>query len=71
MMMQGGMMGREGASVSAPDRLDRMEKMLTTMLETVKATRTALSPLYAVLTEEQKKVADQLIHGPMGMGRMQ
>ena len=71
MMMQGGMMSRDGASVSAPDRLDRMEKMLTTMLETVKATRTALSPLYAVLTEEQKKVADQLIHGPMGMGRMQ
>ena len=71
MMMQGGMMSRDGASVSAPDRLDRMEKMLTTMLETIKATRTALSPLYAVLTEEQKKVADQLIHGPMGMGRMQ
>lgn len=71
MMMQGGMMSQDGTSVSAPDRLDRMEKMLTTMLETIKATRTALAPLYAVLTEEQKKVADQLIHGPMGMGRMQ
>jgi hypothetical protein len=71
MMMQGGMMGADGASVSAPDRFDRMEKMMTTMLETIKTTRTALAPLYAVLTEEQKKVADQLIHGPMGMGRMQ
>ena len=71
MMMQGGMMSQDGASVSAPDRLDRMEKMLTTMLEAIKATRAALTPLYAVLTEEQKKVADQLIHGPMGMGRMQ
>ena len=71
MMMQGGMKSQDGASVSAPDRLDRMEKMLTTMLETIKATRTALAPLYDVLTEEQKKVADQLIHGPMGMGRMQ
>ena len=71
MMMQGGMMGQDGASVSAPDRLDRMEKMMTTMLEAIKATRAALAPLYAVLTEEQKKVADQLIHGPMGMGRMQ
>ena len=34
MMMQGGMKSQDGASVSAPDRLDRMEKMLTTMLET-------------------------------------
>lgn len=74
MMMQGGMMGQmmgqQGASVSAPDRLDRMEKMMTAMLETVKATKAALAPLYAVLTDEQKKVANQLIHGPMGMGRM-
>jgi hypothetical protein len=70
MMMQGGMMGQEGAAVNAPDRLDRMEKMMTGMLETVKATKATLAPLYAVLTDEQKKVADQLIHGPMGMGRM-
>ena len=70
MMMQGGMMSQDGASVSAPDRLDRMEKMMTTMVETIKATRAALVPLYAVLTDQQKKVADQLIHGPMGMGRM-
>jgi LTXXQ motif family protein len=69
-MMQGGMMGQDDASASAPDRLDRMEKMMSAMLETVKATKAALAPLYAVLTEEQKKMADQLIHGPMGMGRM-
>src|SRR6266481_3295595 len=59
MMMQGGMMGQDGASVNAPDRLDRMEKMMTAMLESIKATRAALVPLYAVLTDEQKKVADQ------------
>jgi LTXXQ motif family protein len=69
-MMQGGMMGQGGASMSAPDRLDRMEKMMTAMLESIKATRVALAPLYAVLADEQKKVADQLIHGAMGMGRM-
>jgi hypothetical protein len=73
-MMQGGMMGQDGTSMSAPDRLDRMEKimekMMSAMLETVKATKAALAPLYAVLTEEQKKMADQLIHGAMGMGRM-
>jgi LTXXQ motif family protein len=67
-MMQGGMMS--GASVTAPDRLDRMEKMMTAMSEAVKVTKAALAPLYAVLTDEQKKIADQLIHGPMGMGRM-
>jgi|SRR6516165_2983963 hypothetical protein len=69
-MMQGGMMGRDGASMSALDRLDHMEKMMSGMLEAVKGTRAALAPLYAVFTEEQKKVADQLIHGPMGMGSM-
>ena len=69
-MMQGGMMGQDGAPVTAPDRLDRMEKMMSAMLESVKATKAALVPLYAVLTDEQKKTADQLIHGPMGMGRM-
>jgi hypothetical protein len=56
--------------MSAPDRLDRMEKIMSAMLETVKATKAALEPLYAVLSEQQKKVADQLIQGPMGMGRM-
>jgi hypothetical protein len=69
-VMQGGMMGQGGTSLSAPDRLDRMEMMMTTMLDTVKATRSALGPLYAVLSDDQKKMADQLIHGPMGMGRM-
>jgi hypothetical protein len=40
------------------------------MLDTVKTTRSALGPLYAMLTDDQKKVADQLILGPMGMGLM-
>jgi hypothetical protein len=69
-MMQGGMSGQSGASVSAPDRLDRMEKMMTAMTEAVKASKSTLAPLYAVLTDEQKQMADQLIHGPMGMGHM-
>ena len=69
-MTPGGMSGQSGASVSAPDRLDRMEKMMTAMTEAVKASKSSLAPLYAVLTDEQKKIADQLIHGPMGMGHM-
>jgi len=67
-MMQGGMMGQGDTSLSAPDRLDRMEKMMTAMLDAVKATKSALEPLYAVLSDDQKKLADQLIRGPMGMG---
>jgi hypothetical protein len=69
-MMQGGMMGPGSAAMKAPDRLDRMETMMATMVESLKATKAALAPLYAVLTDDQKKMADQLIHGPMGMGRM-
>ena len=65
-----GIFGQDNASVSAPDRLNRMEQMISIMLEAVKGTKAALAPLYAVFTEEQKKVADQLIHGPMGMGPM-
>jgi hypothetical protein len=68
--MQSGMMGQDATSLSAPDRLDRMEKMMATMLDAIKATKSALGPLYAALSDEQKKMADQLIHGPMGMGRM-
>ena len=65
-----GIFGQDSASVSAPDRLNRMEQMISIMLEAVKGTKAALAPLYAVFTEEQKKVADQLIRGPMGMGPM-
>jgi hypothetical protein len=69
-MMQGGMMSQDSASMSALDRLDRLEMMMSGMLEAVKGTKAALAPLYAVFTEEQKKGADQLIRGPMGMGPM-
>jgi hypothetical protein len=44
-----------------------MEKMMTAHLEAVKATKAALAPLYVVLSEEQKKIADQLICSPMGI----
>lgn len=65
-MMQGGMTG-QAATLGAPDRLDRMEKMMTTMLEAVRSAKAALGPLYAALDDEQKKTADALLRGPMGM----
>ena len=45
--------------------------MTTTMRDAVKTMKSALGSLYTVLSDEQRKVADQLIHGPMGMGHMQ
>ncbi len=65
-MMQGRTTG-QATALSAPDRLDRMEKMMSAMLEAVRSTKVALGPLYAVLSDDQKKMADALIHGPMGM----
>jgi hypothetical protein len=62
------------AAVKAPpdphaidDLLDRAEKMMTAMLESVLSTRAALDPLYAVLSDDQKNTADTLLAGLMGM----
>jgi len=60
-MMQGGM------PASLPDRLDLRENMLSAHLEALKHLRAALDPLYAAFSDEQKKLADELALGPMGM----
>lgn len=60
-MMQGGM------PASLPDRIDLHEQMLSAHLDRVKDIKAALDPLYAALSDEQKKLADQLIMSPMGM----
>lgn len=54
-------------AATTPDRLDQMEQYLALQLELVRATKTVLPPLYAVLTDEQKKAADNFIRGPLGM----
>ncbi|TAJ36080.1 MAG: hypothetical protein EPO55_23095 [Reyranella sp.] len=61
-MMQGGM-----KASTAPERLAHYEKALTTRLETVRALKAAVDPLYTSLSDDQKKVADELLMGPMGM----
>ena len=61
-MMQGGM-----KPSTAPDRLGHYEKTLAARLETVRALKAAVDPLYASLSDDQKKVADELLMGPMGM----
>lgn len=61
-MMPGGM-----KASTAPDRLAHYEKTLATRLETVRALKAAVDPLYASLGDDQKKVADELLMGPMGI----
>ena len=58
---------RGNASIGLPDRLDQSEQLMTAQLNALRAVNAALKPLYAALTDSQKKSADQLFAGPMGM----
>jgi LTXXQ motif family protein len=71
------MMG--GATQALPDRLDAQERWLTARLEGIRAIRTAFTPLFSSLSDEQKKTASELLgphlglpimSGMMGMGQM-
>ena len=62
MMAQG-----QSAALSLPDRLDQHEQFMAARLDALRAMNEALKPLYAALSEVQKKAADQLFRGPMGM----
>jgi len=58
----GGMM-----SADLPERLTMIEQHMTMHLDSLRAIKAALLPLYAVLSDEQKKTANEIIKGPMGM----
>lgn len=60
-------MTKGGLPSAWPDRLAAQQKALATRLDAVKALEAAAKPLYAALTDEQKRVADQLFASPMGM----
>jgi hypothetical protein len=73
------MMG--GTAQTLPDRLDAQERWLTARLEGIRAIRTAFTPLFSSFSDEQKKIAGDLLgphlglpmmmSGPMmGMGQM-
>jgi hypothetical protein len=64
-MMAGGMMGSQTATL--PDKLALREKMMTAHLDGLRRFKAAVDPLYAALSADQKKTADQLLMGPMGM----
>jgi len=61
------MMSQRVSQTSLPDRLDENEQLLAAQLDAVRAMNKALKPLYAALSDSQKKTADQLFWGPMGM----
>jgi hypothetical protein len=70
--MRKSMMGGEGAPSTLPERLAREDKMVTAHLAALRKTEDAVAQLYVVLTDEQKKTADTIVVGPMGipMGMM-
>ncbi|MGC2412200.1 MAG: Spy/CpxP family protein refolding chaperone [Stellaceae bacterium] len=63
-------MAMMGAAATLPDRLAAREKMMTAHLEQLRKLRAAVEPLYAAFDDAQKKTADELMSGPMGMGMM-
>jgi hypothetical protein len=62
----GAMMG-SSKPATLPDKLAMREKMMTAHLEALRKFKAATDPLYGALSDEQKKTADELLIGPMGM----
>ena len=60
-------MGGQGAPATLLERLAREDKMVAAHLAALKNTEEAVTQLYGVLTDDQKKVADTIVVGPMGM----
>ena len=61
-------MKESGQADTPPERLERREKLLSAQLASVKNLKEALQPLYASLSDGQKKIADKMMMiGPMGM----
>ena len=50
-----------------PEKLDHHAKMAAAHLTNLQAIKAALDPLYASFSDEQKKIADGLKIGPMGL----
>lgn len=61
------MMSGQAATPSLPSRLERAEAHMSAHLEMLRAMKGPTTQLYAVLSDDQKRMADRLIHGPMGM----
>jgi LTXXQ motif family protein len=56
-----------GQSATLPDRLAKREKFLTARLDALHNLKAAVDPLYAALSADQKKTADEIMLAPIGM----
>jgi LTXXQ motif family protein len=65
--MHKAMMTPDTSEKSLPERMAAREQRMASHLASLKAVREALQPLYATFSDEQKKVADRILIGPMGM----
>ena len=67
MMKQGSPMMQGRATLSLPQRLDLQETHMAAHLDMLRKMKGALLPLYTSFTDDQKRSADELFRGPMGM----
>ena len=65
MSMMQSMMQQQSSTL--PEKLASRENALMAHLEALRKLKTAVEPLYAVFSDDQKKTADQLMIGPMGI----
>jgi len=56
-----------GITPSLPQRLQAHERHLTSHLKMLQTISAALLPLYASLSDEQKKAAEGLVNGAAGL----
>lgn len=64
----------QGGAVAAPERMERRIALLTAQADAMRSVQAAARPLYAALSDEQKRTADALmeehLRGKGGMGMM-
>ena len=60
-------MMQSAATATLPARLARQEQMLSAHLVSLKTLKETLETLYASFSDDQKKIADGITIGPMGM----
>lgn len=65
--MRQSMMSRQKTAQPLPQRLALEDKAATANLAGLKKVEESLDKLYGVLTEDQRKIADGIVIGPMGM----
>jgi hypothetical protein len=58
---------QSGVMLTLPEKLDHYAQMAAAHITNLQAIKAALDPLYASFSDEQKKLADGLKIGPMGL----